>query len=109
MIAKFIGDLENIKETDIVYEQDHNAHHNNEVGLFRSMNFLGLIGPKKVVQGYEIGKRLMIPNQQQKSQKRSSMGKIGVGKLPAIAQKPTPIIIEGNLKLCELLANPDMS
>lgn len=109
MIAKFISDLEGIKETEIVYEQDNNVHNNNEVGLFRSMNFLGLIGPKKVVKGCEIGKRLMIANNQKKIQKRSSMGKIECGKLPVIAPKPTPIVIEGNLKISDLLANPHIS
>lgn len=43
-----------------MYDQENNIYNNNEMALFRSLNFLGLMGPKKQVKGMEIGKRLMI-------------------------------------------------
>lgn len=82
-----------------MYEQDNNIHNNNDVGLFRSLNFLGLIGPKKVVKGCEIGKRLLITTENKnKCKQRSSVGKMECGKLPSIG-RITPIVIDGNLKI----------
>lgn len=106
MTSEFMNELEAIKETDVMCEQDNNMHHNNEVGLFRSLNFLGLIGPKKVVKGCEIGKRLMIPqDQNQKYKQRSSIGRNLCSKLPSI-KKLSPIVIDGNIKISEMLTNP---
>ena len=51
-INLFVSEVDKINETDIMYEQDNNVYNNNEVGLFRSLNFLGLIGPKKNVNNY---------------------------------------------------------
>ena len=59
-IGSFVTQIDDINETDIMYEQDNNAYCNNEVGLFRSLNFLGLVGPKKNVKNYEVGKRLIL-------------------------------------------------
>lgn len=73
------------------------------------MNFLGLIGPKKVVKGCEIGKRLIVANKEKKPKKMGSLGKIDCGKLPSIVSKSTPIVIEGSLKISDLLANPNIS
>jgi len=70
------------------------------VGLFRSLNFLGLLAPKKKVQEYEIGKRLVINGVNEK--KKGKIGRnvsIEVGKLPSIAAKTPPIVISGHLKL----------
>jgi hypothetical protein len=43
-----------------MYEQENNIYNNNQIALFRSLNFLGMLGPKKTVKGLEIGKRLMV-------------------------------------------------
>jgi hypothetical protein len=91
-----------------MFEQDNNIYHSNEVGLFRSLNFLGLIGPKKRVGNYEIGKRLIISGKENpKDKKGYRHPSISHGKLPSISLKSSPILITGNLKLSEMLANPN--
>ncbi len=45
-----------------MYEQENNIYNNNDIALFRSLNFLGMLGPKKKAGEVEIGKRLMIKN-----------------------------------------------
>ncbi len=60
MVNIFINEVMQIKDTEIMYEQESNIYNNNEISLFRSLNFLGLLGPKKMSKGYEIGKRLML-------------------------------------------------
>jgi hypothetical protein len=57
---QFNQDINSISETDIMYDQENNLYNNNEIALFRSLNFLGMIGPKKKIGGIEIGKRIMI-------------------------------------------------
>lgn len=61
---QFSEDINGINETDIMYEQENNLYNNNEVALFRSLNFLGMLGPKKKVGDLEIGKRIMMKENQ---------------------------------------------
>lgn len=44
---QFNEDIVTINETDIMYEQENNIYNNNDIALFRSLNFLGMLGPKK--------------------------------------------------------------
>ena len=49
MLSQFTEDIKGINETDILYEQESNQYNSNEAALFRSLNFLGMFGPKKKV------------------------------------------------------------
>ena len=51
--------------------------------MYRSSNFLGLLGPKKTVDGYEISKRLMLIKSSHKL-KKPLPEKIKLAKLPSI-------------------------
>jgi hypothetical protein len=68
---------------------------------------LGLLGPKKNVKGYEVGKRLVIGGEGTKKSKGSRHMSIEAGKLPSIGVKTPAIVISGHLKLSELLMNPN--
>lgn len=86
-----------------MYQQQNNIYNNNNVALFRSLNFLGLVGNKKKNKDQiEIGKRLMIVDQNKKI-KSTNIPSVHQ-KLPTISAKN--IVINGDLRLSELLMNP---
>jgi hypothetical protein len=43
-----------------MYEQENNQYNSNEIELFRSLNFLGVMTKKHNTRGYEVGKRVLI-------------------------------------------------
>jgi hypothetical protein len=71
--------------------------------LFRSFNFLGVIGPQKNVKGYNVGKRIVIKsNQPSTKTKFSKMICSEKNKLTLIK----PIIIKPDLRISDFLLKP---